>query len=103
MPRFPRDEMEEMVRLGWIKEDGELTEQAAQMFKSPEAGAATAVWAATNPKLEGVGGVFCEDCDVAQLATDDSPRYVHVRAHAVDTEEAERLWSVTEAMLALAE
>ncbi len=30
-----------------------------------EQGAATSVWCATNPRLDGLGGVYCEDCDIA--------------------------------------
>ena len=91
---------EEMVALGWLGEDGEISEIAKQLFKNPEQGAATTVWAATSPKLDGMGGAYCEDCDIAQAATDDSPPYAHVRAHAVDPEAATRLWAVTEEMLA---
>lgn len=93
---------EEMVALGWIDESGELSEQAAQLFKTPEQGAATATWAATSPALEGKGGLYCEDCDVAPLATDASARYQHVRAHAVDAEAAAKLWTMSDAMIAAA-
>lgn len=37
-------------------------------FKSPEAGAATAVWGVTSPMLDGLGGLYLEDCDVAPVA-----------------------------------
>ncbi len=93
---------EEMVALGWIDESGELSEQAAQLFKTPEQGAATATWAATSPALEGRGGLYCEDCDVAPLATAASARYQHVRAHAVDAEAAAKLWTMSDAMIAAA-
>ena len=36
-------------------------------FKTPEQGAATTVWAATSPQLDGLGGVYCEDCDIAEV------------------------------------
>ena len=91
---------EEMVALGWKNPDGSIPQAVMDRFKSPEAGAATATWAATNPKLDGMGGQYCEDCDIAQLATADSPRYGHVRAWACSDEGAERLWSLTERLLA---
>jgi hypothetical protein len=47
-----------------------------------------------------MGGVYCEDCDVAQIANEESQRWEHVRHWACDEENAERLWSMSEAMLA---
>ncbi|MEL6365470.1 MAG: oxidoreductase [Pseudomonadota bacterium] len=91
---------EEMVAMGWIKENGELSDIAKEMFKTVEQGAATSVWAATAPTLDGMGGVYCEDCDIAWLAKEDAPLHAHVRPHAVNPESAERLWAMTEAMLA---
>jgi hypothetical protein len=39
--------------------------------KTVEQGAATGVWCATSPRLDGMGGVYCEDCDVAPLGRPD--------------------------------
>jgi NAD(P)-dependent dehydrogenase (short-subunit alcohol dehydrogenase family) len=82
---------EEMVAAGWIDEDGNLVNSG---FKTPEQGAATQVWAATSPRLEGMGGVYCEDCDIAEYAGDD-PSAPGVRAHAVDPDQAARLWALS--------
>ncbi|OLZ56317.1 SDR family NAD(P)-dependent oxidoreductase [Amycolatopsis keratiniphila] len=79
---------EEMVERGWIDEHGN---QADPDFKSPEQGAATQVWAATSPRLEGMGGLYCEDCDVAEIAAEEG-EWVGVRPYAIDAGEAERLW-----------
>jgi hypothetical protein len=86
-----------MVALGWKNADGTVPPRIAAMFKSAEAGAATTVWALTNDKLDGLGGLYCEDCDVAQAADDSSQRWEHVRAWAVSEEGANRLWKMTEA------
>jgi len=91
---------EEMVALGWKNPDGSVPDAIAAMFKTPEQGASTSVWAATSEKLDGKGGVYCEDCDIAKLATEDSQRWEHVREWACDDERAERLWDMSEAMLA---
>lgn len=91
---------EEMMAFGWTDADGNLTEQAAKIFKSPAGGASTSVWCATSDLLEGSGGVYCEDCDIADLQTEESPRFVHVAPWAVDDESALRLWDMTEQMLA---
>ncbi|MET7676898.1 SDR family NAD(P)-dependent oxidoreductase, partial [Streptomyces seoulensis] len=55
---------EEMVERGWIDEQGNPLNPAG--FKTPEQGAATQVWAATSPRLDGLGGLYLEDCDVAE-------------------------------------
>ncbi|MEE3327932.1 MAG: SDR family NAD(P)-dependent oxidoreductase [Myxococcota bacterium] len=60
-------------------------------FKPVEAGAATSVWAATAPELEGQGGLYCEDCGVAETKeSDDSLK--GFSPHAVDPESAQQLW-----------
>jgi NAD(P)-dependent dehydrogenase (short-subunit alcohol dehydrogenase family) len=85
---------EEMVALGWIDEDGKPTPEAAAQFKTPEQGAATEVWAATSPQLDGMGGVYLEDCEVAELAPESGER-VGVKAYAIDPEQAKRLWALS--------
>jgi NAD(P)-dependent dehydrogenase (short-subunit alcohol dehydrogenase family) len=82
---------EEMVAAGWVDEDGNPVNQS---FKTPEQGAATQIWAATSPQLDGMGGVYCEDCDVADTAGDDMSA-PGVRAHAIDPEQAARLWTLS--------
>ncbi|MFD5029047.1 SDR family NAD(P)-dependent oxidoreductase [Streptomyces sp. NPDC058220] len=82
---------EEMVAAGWIDEDGNALNPA---FKTPEQGAATQVWAATSPRLADLGGVFCEDCDIAEPAAAEGPAG-GVRPHATDPEQAARLWTLS--------
>ena len=94
---------EEMVALGWMDEDGSPSEMVKNFFKTTSQGASTTLWCATNSSLNGIGGVFCEDCDIAKRKNelDDSlQRYFGVADWAVDTEEASKLWDVTEKMLA---
>jgi NAD(P)-dependent dehydrogenase (short-subunit alcohol dehydrogenase family) len=67
-------------------------------WKSVAAGAATSVWAATAPELEGRGGLYLEDCRVAAPKT--SPEAAEgYAAWALDPEAAEWLWSVSEEMV----
>ena len=64
-------------------------------FKSVEAGAATSVFSATAPELEGRGGLYLEDCHVA--AVNDAPDALDgVKSYALDPQIAERLWEVSE-------
>lgn len=83
---------EEMVAAGWIDADGNLLDPS---FKTPEQGAATQVWAATSPRLAGLGGVYCEDCDIAERYDPDSGSPAGVHDWATDPEQAARLWAVS--------
>ncbi len=90
---------EEMVALGWLGEDGEMSDRVKKLFKTPEQGASTSIWAATSALLDGMGGVYCEDCNIAALGGDDAPRWAMVQPHACDDVQATKLWLVTEAMV----
>jgi NAD(P)-dependent dehydrogenase (short-subunit alcohol dehydrogenase family) len=81
---------EEMIAAGWIDEAGNGLDPS---FKTPAQGAATQVWAATSPQLAGMGGVYCEDCEIAEVATEeDQPG---VRPYAIDPDQAARLWRLS--------
>ena len=84
---------EEMIAAGWMTEEGVVNEQ----FKSTEQGAATSVWAATSPLLDGMGGVYCEDCDIAEptVPGSASARVRGVNPHAIDPDAAARLWTLS--------
>lgn len=85
----PRDEQ---LERGWINEDG--TVKANPSFKTAEQGAATQTWAATSPQLDGLGGLYLEDCDVAGIAPERGPGELGsgLREWAVDPDQAARLW-----------
>ncbi|WP_030904744.1 SDR family NAD(P)-dependent oxidoreductase [Streptomyces sp. NRRL F-5126] len=82
---------EEMVAFGWIDEEGN---PIGDSFKTPQQGAATEVWAATSPQLDGAGGVYCEDCDIAPLA-EGTGSSGGVQAYAIDPAQATRLWRLS--------
>jgi NAD(P)-dependent dehydrogenase (short-subunit alcohol dehydrogenase family) len=84
---------EEKVSLGAAGSDEEL----AARFKTPEQGASTTTWAATSPQLAGMGGVYCEDCDIAAIAVPGTPEAETkgINAYAIDPETASRLWDVS--------
>ncbi len=93
----------EMVALGWVDDDGSPSEMAKNFFKTTSQGASTTLWCATSSSLDEIGGLFCEDCDIAKRKNevDESlQRYFGVADWAIDTEEASKLWDVTEKMLA---
>ena len=65
-------------------------------FKTIPQGAATQVWAATAEELEGKGGLYCEDCHVAEV--DDESATGGVRSYALDKQSADRLWAISQEM-----
>lgn len=90
---------DEQIARGWIDADGTVI---GADFKTPAQGAATGLWAATSSSLDGRGGLYLEDCDIARLAApggsmDDGG----VRPYAVSAESAARLWRLSEAMTAV--
>ncbi len=91
---------EEQVALGWLEPSGEVSETAKKHFKTVTQGCATTLWVATSPKLEGKAGVYCEDCDVAAPSEPGARGWGGVREYACDDEAAERLWALSEALLA---
>ena len=66
-------------------------------FKTIPQGAATTCFAATATELEGNGGVYLEDCHVAQI--DNENQKEGVRSYALDADNAEKLWSLSEKLV----
>jgi NAD(P)-dependent dehydrogenase (short-subunit alcohol dehydrogenase family) len=81
---------------GWVDEAGKVN----PAFKTVEQGAATSVWAATAPELEGVGGKYLEDCQEAEPWRAELP-YAGYAPYALDPEAAARLWTMSRAMVGL--
>lgn len=90
--------MEEQIAMGWFDKDGNPN----PLFKSTEEGAATSVWCAVSPLLEGEGGVYCEDCNIAAIWDESMHPYVGVRRHVMDRDAAAALWTASEAMTGVA-
>ncbi|SFC93086.1 SDR family NAD(P)-dependent oxidoreductase [Streptomyces aidingensis] len=83
----------EQVGLGWVDEHGTVIGEG---FRTPSQGAATGLWAATSPLLDGRGGLYLEDCEVARATGEDGPMDDGwVRAYAVDPASATRLWELS--------
>ena len=70
-------------------------DRSPMIFKQIPQGAATTVWAATAPELDGRGGLYCEDCGVAETIEDPNLDQ-GVLSYALDEAAAERLWSLSE-------
>ncbi|WP_375586855.1 SDR family NAD(P)-dependent oxidoreductase [Flagellimonas aurea] len=101
---------EDYITLGVLHPDGtpnvEAQEAMSKIQKTKEQGAATAVWAATSPQLQNIGGVYLEDVEIAQYdeANYDSIAKAYrnpggfggVAPYALDQVSAEKLWTISE-------
>lgn len=92
-------------QMGFLDEQGQLKAEVLASLKTIPQGAATTIWAATSPALDQIGGVYCEDCDIATLlpsgtdaATDPRLHQSGVMPYSLDKHNAEELWAVTEEM-----
>jgi NAD(P)-dependent dehydrogenase (short-subunit alcohol dehydrogenase family) len=70
----------------------------AFQWKTIPQGAATSVWAGVVAPAELVGGLYCEDCHVAEFQESGDIRS-GVRSYALDTERAKALWAKSEEMV----
>lgn len=89
---------EDLQKAGAIDADGKPVIDPENNMKTPEQGAATNVWCATSHLLDEMGGVYCENCDIAVSVPDDSKEMLGVRPWAIDPDLADRLWSLSEAL-----
>ena len=69
-------------------------------WKSIPAGAATSVWAATAAELDGHGGAYLEDCNVAALSPSPTSRS-GVKPYALDADRARALWHLSAELVGL--
>jgi NAD(P)-dependent dehydrogenase (short-subunit alcohol dehydrogenase family) len=85
-----------MQQMGLLDAHGNLLPEVAASLKTIPQGAATTVWCATSPLLHNIGGVYCEDADIAGLAADTAISN-GVKRYALDEASAKRLWAWSEA------
>lgn len=93
---------EQLQQFG-LNDDGTAKPETAARFKTIAQGAATQVWCATSEQLDAVGGVYCEDVNIATLIpaeeTSDAQavrRSSGVMYYAVDAGNAATLWDLSE-------
>lgn len=87
---------ENLQAAGYVGSDGKAIIDPERNMKTAAQGAATAVWCATSPTLKGMGGLYCENCDIAPLYPDDSKELLGVRSWAIDPRVAAHLWTLSE-------
>jgi NAD(P)-dependent dehydrogenase (short-subunit alcohol dehydrogenase family) len=91
--------MGELQNLGLRNMGGEIPEDQLPMYKTTEQGAATTLWCAVSPSLEGMAGVYCEDIDFAKAVTKEHKELTGVMPWAIDEAFAERLWAMSERLI----
>jgi NAD(P)-dependent dehydrogenase (short-subunit alcohol dehydrogenase family) len=69
----------------------------ASVWKTVPQGAATSVWAAASPELDGLGGLYLEDCSIAEA--DPAEAYRGVASFAADPDRAAALWELSERLV----
>ena len=89
--------LELFQQMGFVDAQGNMRPEIAASLKTIPQGAATTVWCATSPALNQIGGVYCEDADIAEMAAGDSTSN-GVRLYSLDETNAKRLWKLSEEM-----
>ncbi|RPE08709.1 SDR family NAD(P)-dependent oxidoreductase [Chitinophaga lutea] len=90
-------------QMGMCDAEGNIYPEVAAKLKTIPQGAATTVWCATSPLLNQIGGVYCENADIAELdhgqinhQYDDPATIRGVREYSLDETNAKRLWNWSE-------
>ena len=91
---------DELAAYGIVREGDKLRPPATGL-KTVAQGAATSVWCAVSPTLDGRGGVYCEDCDIAAAVPGDSKDLWGVRPWAIDKAIARALWGLSERLIGI--
>jgi hypothetical protein len=95
---------DELRASGAVDDQGKPVIDPSRDLKTPEQGAARIVLCATSPQLEGKGGVYCENVDIATISSKDPTNLTindlkddrGVMPYAVDSGAAHRLWELSE-------
>ncbi len=99
--------------MGMMDDEGRGVLDPDKRWKSADQGAATSVWCVASSQLDGLGGVYAQDCDVAALLDDADEEMLAasrqfgspplgVMAYAVDADTATRLWTQSEQLTGVA-
>jgi NAD(P)-dependent dehydrogenase (short-subunit alcohol dehydrogenase family) len=70
-------------------------------FKTPEQGAATTVWASVASELEGIGGLYLEDCHQGIPYDPEISTLTGYMPYALNADHAEQLWTIAEKLVEL--
>jgi len=96
-------DMELFQQMGFLDENGNMRPEILASLKTIPQGAATTVWCATSPLLDNIGGVYCEDGDIAELdlgnfGADNGLGTRGVQPYSLDENNAKKLWVLSREM-----
>ena len=91
-------DLELFKKLGILDDAGNIRPEVAASLKTISQGAATTVWAATSPMLNDLGGVYCEDVNIAELDIQNKSAGNGVLPDSLDGNNAKNLWKLSETM-----
>ena len=113
LKRHLRDE--QLRGLGVYDADNKVIHDPAKGLKNLVQGAATTVWCVTSPQLNAIGGVYCENTEIARIdpvgsenheqfqeRMTDVDKLTGVTQYALDADAAKRLWSLSEVLTGVA-
>lgn len=87
--------LERFVEMGFCDAEGNLLPDVAASLKTIPQGASTTVWCAVSPQLNDLGGVYCEDTDIAVMSPGQEIA-AGVKPYSLDEANAKRLWKLSE-------
>lgn len=97
--------LDTMKILGMADEEGNYIQKEFTGVKSAQQGISTQIWCATSPLLNNIGGVYCENTDIAVLDVDFDPtenwgddvaKINGIMPFALDPIAAKQLWVLSE-------
>lgn len=87
--------LEMFVKMGFFDEQGNMIPEVAASLKTIPQGASTTIWCATSPLLTTIGGIYCEDTEVAEVSPEPGLTK-GVNPYSLDESSAQRLWDLSE-------
>lgn len=87
--------LELFIKMGFCDEKGNMLPEITASLKTIPQGASTTIWCATSPLLNTIGGVYCEDTEIAELHYGQEFS-AGVKAYSLDEVNANRLWKLSE-------
>jgi NAD(P)-dependent dehydrogenase (short-subunit alcohol dehydrogenase family) len=94
-------DIELFKQMGFVDEQGNMRPEILAGLKTIPQGAATTIWCATSPMLDDIGGVYCEDVEIAETERMSSQSHNGLEAggikmYSLEERNAKRLWALGE-------
>lgn len=88
--------LELFIKMGFCDDKGNILPEVAASLKTIPQGASTTIWCSTSLLLNNIGGVYCEDTDIAELSLTQEVVYTGVKPYSLDETNAKNLWQLSE-------